>query len=144
MNRGPGKGRLYKLNRTYPNVKFEVSTVNCKPLKSLTLETRFWYEKTDEIDTKTELDKLFRNCKRTLFNHSNEFYDVDKIIYIKDIPFDLTQKTSKVFCFFEFTLFLKTEDRSELNISAESTRITNKLFEEVFEGHQGITKSKRE
>jgi hypothetical protein len=143
MNRGPGNGRLYTLNAIYPNVKFEVSTVNQKPLKTLTLETRFWYEKTNEIDTKVVLDKLFRNCKRTLFNHSNDFYDIDKIIHIKDIPMDLTQKSSKVFCMFEFTLFLKTEDRSELNIVLESTRITNKLFEEVFEFHQGLSRSKR-
>ena len=143
MNRGPGRGRQYQLNATYPNVKFEVTTINQKPLKSLTLETRFWYEKTKEIDTKVVLDKLFRNCKRTLFNHANDFYDVDKIIHIKDIPFDLTQKTSKVFCLFEFTLFVKTEDRSELNIILECTRITNKLFEEVFEGKETITRSKR-
>ena len=143
MNRGPRRGRQYQLNATYPNVKFEVTTINQKPLKSLTLETRFWYEKTAEIDTKVVLDKLFRNCKRTLFNHANDFYDVDKIIHIKDIPFDLTQKTSKVFCFFEFTLFVKTEDRSELNIVMECTRITNKLFEEVFEGKEAITRSKR-
>ena len=143
MNRGPGKGRLYTLNATYPNVKFEVSTVNQKPLKTLTLQTRFWYEKTNEIDTKVVLDKLFRNCKRTLFNHSNDFYDVDKIIHIKEIPFDLTSITAKVFCIFEFTLFLETQDRTELNIVLESTRITNKLFEEVFQFQQGLSRSKR-
>ena len=143
MNRGPNKGRPYALNATYPNVKFQVSTVNQKPLKTLTLETRFWYEKTNEIDTKVVLDKLFRNCKRTLFNHSNDFYDVDKIIHIKDIPIDLTLKSPKVFCIFEFTLFLKTKDRSKVNIIVESTRVTNKLFEEVFELQQGLSRSKR-
>lgn len=144
MNRGPGKGRLYKLNRTYPNVKFEVSTVNQKPLKTLTLETRFWFEKTNEDETKTQLEKLFRNSKRSLFNNSNGFYDVDKIIHIKDIPNDLTNKTTKVFCLFEHTLFLNSKDLTEIDVSTETTRITNKLFEDVFEGRQDISRSKRD
>lgn len=143
MNRGPGKGRLYKLNSKYPNVKFEVSTVNQKPLKSLTLETRFWYEKTEGHDPKKELDTLFRNCKRTLFYNSEGFYDVDKLISIQDIPLDLTTSTKKIFSLFEFTLFISTEDKSEINITMESTRIVDKLFKDVFVGREDISCSKR-
>lgn len=119
MNRGPGKGRLYKLNSTYPNVKFEVSTVNQKPLKTITLESRFWYKKSEGKDTKKEIDTIFKNCKRTLFYNSNGFYDVDKIIHIQDVPLDMTTSTQNIFCLFEFTLFVSTEDKSELNIIME-------------------------
>lgn len=142
MRKGPGIGRLYKLDTKYPNVKFEVTTVNQNPLKSLTLETRFWYEKTDELDSRSELNKLFRKCKRTLFNESNNFYDVDKIIHIQDIPNDLSQKTSKVFCLFEFTLFVNKKDLTEMEVTLESNRITKCLYEDVFKGQDSITCSK--
>jgi len=100
MKRGKGIGRIYKLATQYPNVKFEVSTVNTQPLKSLQLETRFWYEKTSEKNTKVQLDTLFRECKKTLWFKSEGIYDIDKIISIKEIPFDLESKTEKVFAIF--------------------------------------------
>lgn len=142
MNRGPGLGRIYKLNSKYPNVKFEVSTINQKPLKSLTLETRFWYQKIEGQDPKKQLDTLFRNCKRTLFNNSDGFYDEDKLISIQDIPLDLTTTTKKIFSLFEFTLFISTEDKSDMNITMESNRIVDKLFKDVFVGQENIYCSK--
>lgn len=143
MKRGPGVGKIYKLASQYPNVKFEVSTVNTQPLKALTLETRFWYEKTTEKNTKVQLDNLFRECKKTLWFKSEGIYDIDKIISIKEVPFDLESKTEKVFALFEFTLFPTRKFTNDIEISMEMGKIVDNLYQEVFEGKDYLTKSKR-
>jgi hypothetical protein len=143
MKRGPGIGKIYKLATQYPNVKFEVSTVNTQPLKSLQLETRFWYEKTSEKNTKVQLDTLFRECKKTLWFKSEGIYDIDKIISIKEIPFDLESKTEKVFAIFEFTLFPTKKFNNDIEISMEMSKIVDNLYQDVFEGREDLTRSKK-
>ena len=143
MKRGPAKGKIYKLATQYPNVKFEVSTVNRQPLKSLQLETRFWYEKTSEKNTKVQLDTLFRECKKTLWFKSEGIYDIDKIISIKEIPFDLESKIEKVFAIFEFTLFPKKKFNNDIEISMEMSKIVDNLYQDVFEGREDLTRSKK-
>ena len=143
MKRGAGVGRIYKLASQYPNVKFEVSTVNTKPLKALTLETRFWYEKSTERNTKTELNNLFRNCKKTLWFKSEGIYDIDKIISVNDTPFDLEAKSEKVFILYEFTLFPTRKFTNDIEISMEMGKIVDNLYQDVFEGKDYLTKSKR-
>lgn len=143
MKRGPGIGKIYKLATQYPNVKFEVSTVNTQPLKSLQLETRFWYEKTSEKNTKVQLDTLFRECKKTLWFKSEGIYDIDKIISIKEIPIDLESKTDKVFALFEFTLFPTKKFNNDIEISMEMSKIVDNLYQDVFEGREDLSRSKR-
>lgn len=143
MKRGPAKGKIYKLATQYPNVKFEVSTVNTQPLKSLQLETRFWYEKTSEKNTKVQLDTLFRECKKTLWFKSEGIYDIDKIISIKEIPSDLESKTEKVFAIFEFTLFPTKKFNNDIEISMEMSKIVDNLYQDVFEGREDLTRSKK-
>ena len=143
MKTGKGIGRIYKLATQYPNVKFEVSTVNTQPLKSLQLETRFWYEKTSEKNTKVQLDTLFRECKKTLWFKSEGIYDIDKIISIKEIPFDLESKTEKVFAIFEFTLFPTKKFNNDIEISIEMSKIVDNLYQDVFEGREDLTRSKK-
>ena len=142
MRRGPGIGKNYKLTSEYPNVKFKVSTVSTVPLKSLTLETRFWYEKNKEVDTKVQLENLFRESKKTLRQKNQGIYDNQKIISVKDIPFDLVSTTQKVFIIFEFTLFVTKKFTNDMEVCMEMGRLVDNLYQDVFEGREDLRKRK--
>jgi hypothetical protein len=144
MKRGKGIGRVYKLQNSYSNVKFEVSTVSTDPLKSLQLETRFWFEKDSDLDTKKELEQIFRSCKQTLFFEGGDWYDVDKLIFIKDIPQDVTTSAAKTFALFEFTLFPTVKFDNDIQVSIASTKLTDILYKKVFSERTNLTKSKRD
>ena len=136
-------GKTYTLTNTYPNVSFLASTVNFKELKSIQIETRFWIEKDEAVDTKKLITNTFRECKRTLFQKGG-FYDVDKIISIADYPNDLTTKTSKVFIMFEFTIFPTIKFEDDTQIVMLLTELVDEMYKKAFEGKQNILKSKRE
>lgn len=142
MKRGPGIGKNYRLTSDYPNVKFHVSTVSTEPLKSLTLETRFWFEKKKGKDTQVELDNLFRESKRTLWSKNKGVYDNKKIISIKDIPNDLVSTTKKVFIIFEFTLFVTKKFTKDIEVCMEMSRLVDNLYQDVFESREDLSKSK--
>jgi hypothetical protein len=137
-------GKIFKLGNSFPNVKFEVSTVQKNPMKTLNLEVRFWLEKYKEQDTEHQINNLFRKCKHQLYFNGGDWYDKDKTISIKDVPRDLSLKSSKTFCMFEFTLFNQVEFLNDLHITQELIKITNNLYTSAFEGREDITKSKRE
>ena len=138
-------GKTYKLQTSYPNVKFEATTVSHKPLKTINLETRFWFDKSENADTLLELESMFRKCKRTLFFEGGGWFDQDKLISIKDIPADLsTGTTSKVFTMFEFTIFPKIQPQSDMHISTLLTDLTDKLYNNVFFQRHEVSKSKRD
>jgi hypothetical protein len=142
MRRGPGIGKTYKIAKDYPNVKFQVSTVSTVPLKSLTLETKFWYEKNKEIDTKVQLDYLFRQSKNSLWSKYQGIYDREKIISVKDIPHDLVSTTKKVFVIFEFTLFVTKKFTKDMEVCMEMGTLVDNLYQDVFADREDLTKSK--
>lgn len=134
-------GRIYKLNNDYPNVKFEVSTVNTKPLKSLQIETRFWFDKSASENVKRDLRNIFLDCRRILHTDFS-FFDTEKIIAVEDTPDDLTLKTNKVFIQYEFTIFPTEKFNSPFEISMAMTNVTNQLHSKVFSKRGEITKTK--
>jgi len=138
-------GKTFKLQTSYPNVKFEATTVNYKPLKTINLETRFWFDKDEPGKTSRELEIMFRKCKRTLFFEGGGWFDPDKLISIKDIPADLTTgTTSKVFTMFEFTIFPTIQPQSDVHMSSLLTDLTDKLYNNVFSDRHEVSKSKRD
>lgn len=142
MKNGPGVGRKYNLNSTYENVKIELSTVDQRPLRSLTLETRFWYLKDPNRNTKFEINKMFNKCKRVLQKQNRDVYYTDKIISIKDLPLDLESKTEKVFTIFEFTLFVKNKFENASHLIQVINPIIDELYQDVFLERGDVSKRK--
>jgi len=138
------QGRTFKLLATYDNVAFKATTIKYNPMKTLTLEVRFWYDKTDVENPKKDLETMFREVKRTLFYRSGDFYDVDKLISIADWPKALSLETPKAFVMFEFTLFPTKKFESDLEISQEMTALCARIHQDTFRDRHNISKSKRE
>jgi hypothetical protein len=139
MRNGPGVGRKYTLNSDYKNVKIKLSTVNQRPLKSLTVEVRFWYLKDPEKPTKVQINNMFSQCKKNLQKQAREIYYGDKIISIEDVPNTLVSETEKVFVIFEFTLFVKTQFEKAAHLIQELNPILDNLYREVFEGRNDLS-----
>lgn len=138
------EGRTFNLLSTYDNVAFKATTIRYNPLKTLTLEVRFWYDKTDVENPKKELETMFREVKRTLFYRSGDFYDVDKLISIADWPKALTLETPKAFVMFEFTLFPTKKFESDFEISELMTLLCARIHQDTFRDRDNVSKSKRE
>ena len=137
-------GKTYVLTHTYPNIKCQFTTVDYRNLKSFQLEIRFWLEKSPERNTRKEIDRAFRECKRTLFLQSGGFYNIDRIISIQDTPEDLRTSSPKVFCLFEFTLFPTVKFENDIHIVSLATSLTDRIFTNTFEGKDFISKSRSE
>ena len=137
-----GLGETYEIPDKYRNVKFKASTVNKVTLKSINIEVRFWFNKTEGIEQEKGIKKIFKHCKKVLTFNGGGFYDIDKIISIADYPEDLTIKTEKCFVMFEFTIFPVVYLQNKIQTTYLLNQITDNIYQEVFEGLSHITKSK--
>jgi len=140
MKRGPGFGKTFKLAHEYSKVKFEASTVNTKPLKSIQIETRFWFNKEKE-NPAGHINKIFRECKQLIYAQS-KFYDKDKLISVADYPKDFNCPNPNIFVNFEFTIFPNIEFANEFDISQYLTELTDKLHGQIFDVRDDVFKSK--
>lgn len=138
------EGRTYNLLTQYDNVAFKATTIRHTPLKTLTLEVRFWYDKTGIENPQKDLETMFREVKRTLFYRGGGFYDVDKLISIADWPKALSLDTPKAFVMFEFTLFPTRKFESDLEISELMTALCARIHQDTFRDRDYVNKSKRE
>lgn len=138
-----GKGLLYELKQSYPNVKFITSTVDRRTQKTFNYEIRFWYEKTEGADTQVVLDNLFRATKRSVHRHCEPYFSQEKFIALKEIPKHLNTSADNVFGIFEFTLFPNKKIEDKMEVCHIFSELTQNLYEEVFEGRQDIKKTKR-
>lgn len=138
----PGLGITYEIEDKYSKVKFKASAINKVTLKTINIEVRFWFNKTDGIDSEKRIKKIFKDCKKVLTFKGGGFYDIDKIISIPDYPDDLTLKTQKCFVMFEFTIFpiVYMENRNQIGYLLK--QLTDTIYQEVFKDLENISKTK--
>jgi len=136
-------GKIYELKAEYPNVKFVTSTVDAKAQKTFNYEVRFWLKKKEEADTKLVLDNLFQATKKSIYSKIGGYFDQDKFIAIKDIPNDLDVCGEQFFSMFEFTLFPMAKFSTPNQVTHIFNQLSEKLYDEVFEGRVDIKKAKK-
>jgi len=139
MKNIPKLGRNYKLDSQYRNVKINLFTVNQRPLKTLTVEVRFWYLKDPDKTPKVQIHDMFIQCKKNLQKQAREIYYGDNIISIEDVPNVVGTISEKGFAIFEFTLFVKTQFKNAAHLIQELNPILDNLYREVFEGRNDLS-----
>jgi hypothetical protein len=135
-------GKNFELKQTYKNVRFEASTVCKKPLRSIQLVTKFWVDKQEDVDGNLKAKKLLRECRQALALEVGDWFYKEKIISVSDVPADTKSKTEKFFCLFEFTLFVKKQFSSDIELMYELHKATDTLYKNVFKPRQDLSTRK--
>ena len=135
-------GKKFELKQNYSNVRFEASTVCKKPLRSIQLVSKCWVDKSKDVDGNVEAKKLFRECRQALALEVGDWFHKDKMICVSDVPADMKSKTEKFFCLFEFTLFVKKQFSSDIELMYELNKATDTLYKNVFKPRQNLSTRK--
>ena len=135
-------GKNFELKQTYKNVRFEASTVCKKPLRSIQLVTKFWVDKQEDVDGNVKAKKLLRECRQTLALEVGDWFHKEKMISVSDVPANMKFKTEKFFCLFEFTLFVKKQFSSDIELMYELHKATDTLYKNVFKPRQDLSTRK--
>jgi hypothetical protein len=136
-------GKTYALLNKYENVKIQASTINFVNLKSINIDVKFWIDKVGGEETKKQIDKIFKDCKRTFTFESGGFYHTDKVISIANYPDDLSSKTNKAFVLLEFTIFPNIYFKDDMHLIFLLSELGDRIFNNVFKDKDNITISKK-
>lgn len=121
------KGVNYKLNLTYPKVKFEGFSVSVEPLKSVELKISYWLENLEKEDIPF-IKKDFKNARTMVYNNIDTNVFSNKFIYLLEHPTHIVNNSSYI-CW-KFHLFTKPETQIK-DITYQLQHISKELYENI-------------